>query len=299
MVGLLRLGISCNQCCVFCTATDEKEETLSTKNSKEKIDLLVQWGEEELVFTGGEPTLREDLTELISYAKKRGAKKVELQTNGVLLSDIEKVNTLSDSGLDRALVSVHSHKKEVSDRLTQKEGTHAKTLEGIQNLLETGIEVTLSHVINTLNYKHMVEYVTFFSERFGINNFYFAMVRPNGRAHENKWVVPKLTEIELCLYEAMDFCRARKIGFSVEGVPLCYMCGYAEKCSETTRMFKKKSPYIGNDSAILENIHQVLLQKHKTKDEKCYFCEKSKICAGVWKEYAEIHGTGDLVPIFQ
>jgi len=80
------LTYSCNHSCIFCSCPwendkDLKSKEISTEEWKEIIDKCVFLGVRHITFTGGEPTLREDLFELITHAKKRNLD-IGLITNG-------------------------------------------------------------------------------------------------------------------------------------------------------------------------------------------------------------------------
>ena len=61
-----------------------------------------------IVFTGGEPTLRDDLPELIAHAEKNG-QITGLNTNARRLSDPDYVEQLVEAGLDHVQITVESH----------------------------------------------------------------------------------------------------------------------------------------------------------------------------------------------
>jgi MoaA/NifB/PqqE/SkfB family radical SAM enzyme len=243
--------------------------------------------------------LRDDLDELIKFAKDKGFKDVELQTNGVLLSNRRLAHKISEAGVDRFIVSLHSHKKGISERITNAPGTFDKTLMAVKNLTELEKNIHISHVINSLNYRDLTNFLKFIKKRFpSVSSFYFSLVRPNGNAWQNKWIVPKISEIDIYIYQLFDYCRDNKIPFSVEGLPLCYMQGYEAHSTEVHRILSKPVFYIGSDT-LRGNTHRFTLTHLKSKGEQCDSCFIRGICPGVWVEYAEIHGTGELFPIFE
>jgi len=295
--NLIRLGHNCNQNCVFCTVALDGERELTTDEVKSRILLLAKRKAKFITFTGGEPTIRKDLPELIKFAKECGIEKVELQTNGVLLHRRSMVERLVKSGLDVALVSLHSHEEEISEKLTNSKNTFRKTLEGISNLTRLCKNVQISHVINSLNYRYLCEFAEFIHERFPkVSYIYFGFVRPNGNALKNKWIVPKISDIDLDIYKAFNYCKCNGISFGAEGLPLCYMQGFEEYSVEIWRLLSKPVFYIG--TALRSDIHHYVQTTLKKKDERCRCCSLNDICPGVWKEYADIYGTVELFPVF-
>ena len=95
----------CNLRCVMCGQWRQKpREELKTEDWKKIMDDLRRNGFRNIHFTGGEPLLRKDLNELVSYCNKAGFT-VGMTTNGVLL-DSGALNALIDSGLRSVALSV-------------------------------------------------------------------------------------------------------------------------------------------------------------------------------------------------
>ncbi|QLJ53378.1 MAG: radical SAM protein [Candidatus Fermentimicrarchaeum limneticum] len=296
--NLIRLGNKCNQNCIFCTVALDNERELSNEEVKKKIEFLSEKGADILTFTGGEPTIRKDLPDLIRFAKGKSFRRIELQTNGVLMSDKKLACEIARAGVDEVLVSLHSHRKRISERLTNVPGTFDKTLKGIENLLELDKRVCISHVINSLNYSDLTNFVKFVKNRFpSLSSFYFGFVRPNGNANFNRWIVPKISDIDFRIYGVFSYCREHKIPFSVEGIPLCYMQGYETHSSEVHRILSEPVFYMGSGDTQYD-VHKFVIKNFRAKGEQCEFCFVKDICPGLWKEYADIYGTEELFPVF-
>ena len=82
-VATLKLTYRCNLTCIHCPWSQRTSDELSTDEWKARIDELRSKGVENFIFEGGEPTLRDDLAELIDYTRGLGGK-VVLSTNGTL-----------------------------------------------------------------------------------------------------------------------------------------------------------------------------------------------------------------------
>lgn len=79
---------------------------LSTDEWKSVLDKAWQAGIPHITFTGGEPTLREDLPELIAHAEKNG-QVCGLLTDGASLSKKKYLDLLLQTGLDHVLLVLH------------------------------------------------------------------------------------------------------------------------------------------------------------------------------------------------
>lgn len=100
---LLEVTSRCNLRCRFCFADGgRQEDDPSLEEMKAAIrDIVRQCGEPLLQLSGGEPTLRDDLPELVRYAKEAGCSYVQVNTNGIRLAqEPEYAKKLADAGLD-------------------------------------------------------------------------------------------------------------------------------------------------------------------------------------------------------
>ena len=139
----------CNQQCVHCYAagqTQSSEEELGTEEWKKIIDRCREVRIPQVTFTGGEPTMREDLHELIDYAKWFVTR---LNTNGIKLTR-EYCDKLREASLDSVQVTFYSYDKEVHNRLVGAE--HWKdTVAGIENAIAAGLNLSVNTPLCTLN----------------------------------------------------------------------------------------------------------------------------------------------------
>jgi organic radical activating enzyme len=97
--------------------TKRVDRELTTDEWKSIIDKAWAVGIPHILFTGGEPTLRDDLPELISYAENNG-QVTGLLTNGIKLGDTKYLNTLLQAGLDHTMIIIQPDEKRSWDSLT-------------------------------------------------------------------------------------------------------------------------------------------------------------------------------------
>lgn len=83
--------------------TKRVDRELSTAEWKTILDKAWEAGVPHIVFTGGEPTLRDDLAELIAHAEALG-QVTGLLSDGEKLADAEYLNTLLQTGLDHLMI---------------------------------------------------------------------------------------------------------------------------------------------------------------------------------------------------
>ena len=113
-IEYLRISVTdrCNFRCVYCMPLEgldwlPKQEILSYEEITEVVRQLAPLGLRRLRITGGEPTIRPDLTSLIRMLRAvPGIEDIALSTNGVRLP--EMAPALHDAGLDRVNMSADS-----------------------------------------------------------------------------------------------------------------------------------------------------------------------------------------------
>ncbi len=141
----------CNLKCVHCYAkavTEDGTDPISTQQAKVMIDDLAQFGAPVMLFSGGEPLVRQDLPELAKYATSKGMRAV-ISTNGTLI-DRNMAKILKEVGLSYVGVSLDGG-EEVHDAFRGVKGSYKKALQGLDYCREEGIKVGLRFTINKRN----------------------------------------------------------------------------------------------------------------------------------------------------
>ena len=241
----IRIGLQCNEGCLYCFADPEMWKdrprgwgadysNLISESWRRELREIRDAGYDGLSISGGEPTLYPDLVKMVKYARLLGFTRVELQTNGTLLTE-ENARRLSRAGVCSALISLPSHREKVYNAITATKTAnyYQAALEGIANFLDVGARVTLCHVLCTANYRYVADYVDFVADRFPeVQAISFLYVQPEGRATQNASLYPSLVDLKPFWLEAMARCDARGIAFRTDvqtGLPLCMMTGHEER----------------------------------------------------------------------
>ncbi|MEE9260094.1 MAG: 12,18-didecarboxysiroheme deacetylase [Candidatus Scalindua sediminis] len=152
-VVVWNVGQRCNLKCVHCYSQSKDIEypnELNTKDAKAMLDGLAEYGAPVILFSGGEPLMREDLMELITYARDKGLRAV-ISTNGTLITE-EKAEELKKFGLSYVGISLDGL-RETNDKFRGIEGAFDDALQGIRNCQKVGIKVGLRFTINKRNAK--------------------------------------------------------------------------------------------------------------------------------------------------
>ena len=135
----LALTYRCNNACAHCyNARPRNYPELDTQTWKKIIDRVWEQRVPHVVFTGGEPTLRDDLVELVAYAQEKGLV-TGLNTNGRKLADPSLLQELIEAGLDHVQITIESCDSSVHNTMVRASGAWEETLTGLRNVVASKI----------------------------------------------------------------------------------------------------------------------------------------------------------------
>ena len=175
----------CNLFCKHCyrdSGTGKKlKNELNTQEGKELIGGIEEAGFDLLIFSGGEPLLRQDIFELMEYAASLGVIPA-LGTNGTLVTK-EVAEKIKDSGVKSVAVSLDHIAPEKHDYFRGRKGCFQESLRGIENCLGAGLKVQLNYTVTKLNNKEIPEFIDFAS-RLGAKACHVLFLVEIGRGKE-------------------------------------------------------------------------------------------------------------------
>ncbi|WP_066635960.1 putative heme d1 biosynthesis radical SAM protein NirJ1 [Desulfolucanica intricata] len=146
---------TCNLKCIHCYSnSDHKkyEGELNTVEAKQFIEDLADFKVPVILFSGGEPLIRPDFFELVTYAKKFGIRST-VSTNGTLITG-EVAQKLKAAGVGYVGISLDGI-GENNDRFRGHQGAFEAALRGIRNCIAVGQRVGLRFTINRHNYQEL------------------------------------------------------------------------------------------------------------------------------------------------
>lgn len=215
----------CNQKCIHCYAGEQEyaiKDELSTSEWKHIIDECQKACIPQLTFTGGEPTLRDDLVELVEHASWFVTR---LNTNGILLTE-KLCSELYEASLDSVQITLYSKEEHIHNLLVGT-STFNKTIQGIKNAISAGLNVSVNTPLCSLN-KDYLSLVKYLHEELGVNYFTCSGIIITGNATNDDSVHTQLTEDELIniLRELKEYEKETSIGINftspgwVDGIKL-------------------------------------------------------------------------------
>ncbi len=298
----LALTFTCQNDCIHCYAGGpHATPELTTQQWKVVIDRLQEIGVFILTFTGGEPTLREDLPELLTYAQEKGMV-TGLITNGRRLKDENYVNILEKTGLDFAQVTLESHKPEIHDKMTASNGSWVETVAGIRNAARSTIFVSTNTTLSKQNASTFLTTVDFIKsldvKAFGCNSLIYSG-KANAVSDEFalpldalKELLPKVREkahqlgLKFLWYTPTQYCRFDPVQLGL-GIKSCTAAMINMCVGPNGDVYPCQSYFesLGNiliDSweNIWENPLAVKLRKREFAEPKCKDCSQLQLCGG-------------------
>ncbi|UCE13163.1 MAG: radical SAM protein [Candidatus Heimdallarchaeota archaeon] len=177
----------CNLKCVHCYQDSSSEDDpiknskeLSTLEALQTVDILAKSGCGSLSFSGGEPLVREDFFEV---AKRTSDRKLlcTLSTNGTMI-DHDIAEKLVSVGVSGITISLDSLSSSFHDEFRGVNGSHAKTLSGIEACAEIGKfkELIIATTLTNKNLNDIPGLIELASEM-GATRMYVSRILPVGR----------------------------------------------------------------------------------------------------------------------
>ena len=330
----IHVGNACNVKCKFCYYIDSltAKNNKTTEELKMDIDFLKRRGMNRIDFTGGEPTIRQDINELISYARQHGFKQVGVITNGVRMCNKEFAKKMIGAGLNDALFSLHGPNAEIHDGLTQLPNSFEKIVKSMENVKELGIkQFRTNSVVNKDNYKvlpEMAELIVKLKPK--IANLILFNPAEDARLYSQDMMVA-YSEAAPYVKKAIDIMKPYVKRINVRYIPLCFMEGYEEHVCNTYQQdydpyeadnlnrermhlglpivvyhiakgffYVHPSRYASIRLGLKPLMHEAWVKGssgNSVKTPNCKDCKYDYICSGVSKEYEEFIGLHEIKPV--
>lgn len=150
----------CNYRCRGCNVWKEQDKReLSTAEIKRGLDILKDLGIVELVLSGGDPLLRDDIGEILDYASKLFVTSV--YDNGSMAA--EKIDCLRH--VDFVAISIDSLDEAKNDYIKAVPGAWKKATEAVELLQREGIKVAVTPTISQKNLYEIVDMTNYFTDK--------------------------------------------------------------------------------------------------------------------------------------
>jgi len=329
-------GLKCNARCRFCYYWDSlNTEDPSTEEIKAKLRYAKKHGIKDVDFSGGEPTIRRDLPDLVSYAKDLGFRYICVITNGIKLANKDYFEKLVECGLNDVLLSIEGHNAEIHDYLTRVTGSFDRINKAIVNAKEFGVKLRTNTTVTSVNYKYLPKLAEFLANKQpdAVNFILF-----------NDWcsaykvirdMACKYSDAAPYLREAIDILDSSVRKITVRYIPFCFMVGYEKYvCNLLQKKYDPdewvdsvklrlvlgdtnnlrasliywkyvirgiiKYPKVLRSLRLFEILHDAIIENMRegyVKSQRCKKCKYFNICDGLERSYADVIGLNELEPV--
>lgn len=208
-----------NQCNMYCDhcyrdAGARVEDELSTAEAKKLLDEIARAGFKIMIFSGGEPLLREDIFELVACARELGLRPV-FGTNGTLITP-EVAEKLKQAGTMGMGISLDSLNPDRHDQLRKFPGAWEGAVAGMQNCRAVGLPFQIHTTAFDWNYDE-IEALTDFAVEVGAVAHHIFFLVPTGRAVNIENEALRVEKYERLLHRILK--KQREV--SIELKPTC------------------------------------------------------------------------------
>jgi cyclic pyranopterin phosphate synthase len=287
----LVLGYDCNLACDYCTITPEmRRRNMTTDDVRRRLREGRERGCTRVAFTGGEPTIRDDLVPLIEEARAMGFSWVKLQSNAVRFAYPKYVERVVRAGVDVFHVTVSHTDDARRDRMTRVPGSAAASRAGLDALLAGGADVVCDVIVEQGTAPALPDTVAALHRR-GARRFHLWLVSLTDGNRENVESLPRIREIRPALEAAFRYGRENGLEILSLHVPRCMLPGSEAHVWDVMR----QDAIVSTPEATFALCESRLSANAKV--DACRRCVYDGTCSGVRRDYLERFGDEEIVAV--
>lgn len=283
----------CNLHCVGCYSDDERRnqcKDLSLLQIKQIIDVLHEQQLHTLLISGGEPFIRDDIVEILKYAKAK-IPQVVVGTNGTRIT--EEVARSIKGLVDNVSLSIDGYAIDKADYIRDK-GTFPKVLDAAKHLWGAGVPFSLLPTIHRKNFRDIGSFLEL-AEKINAPIAFSLLTCNTYEKSLEDFVLSEQDFLEFIKQNSgNDSVHVNESSINMDDLSFRSSCGAgkntisidARGCVYLCHMLHTEEFYMGNilvDSwdSIFTNIRKQKLTTHDVdKIDECMNCEYKFFCGG-------------------
>ncbi len=294
--ALLKVGYACNNRCLFCHSHRERDTApASTAALAERIGEARRRGLRMIVYSGGEPTIRPDIAQLIELPRALGLD-LGFVSNGRRFSQRPFVDACHRRGLRYAYVSLHGACAETHNTLVGA-AAYDQVLAGIAHVAALGnVALTVNTVVCRENLGQLEAIVRLLA---GIGNLRikFSVLEGKGAAMDAfRTLSVPLGVVAQRIYEALAFGEQLVAGrsdvqFGHDGLPPCLAAAHSRYHDDL-----RANGILFMSEAFEDRLYPVD-ERNKAQGIACATCALCETCAGIFAAYVRLGLDDALEPL--
>jgi SAM-dependent methyltransferase len=289
MKALIKVGYGCNNHCTFCHTLDVRHVDGDSDEVERKIDRAARLGHTMVCLSGGEVTMRKELTRWAARAAARGMD-VGLVTNGRMLAYPALVDRLLQYRLKYVYLSLHGGSPKIHNLLVRAEAFE-ETYAAIGNLAGRGLDFTVNTVVTRQNVQHLRGVVDAMLPYLDVVTK-FSMVQPKGGADKLfEHVIPPVSLVASKVHDAIEYGLSASGGrglYAHDGIPFCLLPGHEQRYDDLrTHRFATMIEIGEPDFFPVDD-------RAKVQPDECRGCALRGPCPGLYRGYQEVHGAEEI-----
>jgi sulfatase maturation enzyme AslB (radical SAM superfamily) len=261
------LGGRCNNNCVHCPSEHKDSPPVDNRAVR---DLLEQQETDNIVLYGGEPTLRNDLMDLIHSARIKGCRRIKLVTNGRSFSNVNYLQQVINAGCSLFEITLWGSNPNIHEYLSRMPGSFWETINGLGNLSDIPHDkfVCVRIPICKENLSD-IENTVMTALNMSVHRIILSMQDQNLSFQS---ALPHISN-------SINISIFNRVWILTEGIPFCLMQGL--------------EPHISEICTGWETIYQRMFQKNK----ECIECLYRDLCPGPDSRYVQQFGKREFSPV--
>jgi sulfatase maturation enzyme AslB (radical SAM superfamily) len=247
---VIYVNSKCNLRCIHCYVGNDLLKSANNFSIDSLLNFINSFPQlDRITLLGGEPLLYPDIEKVFLQLEKIKIKEKRITTNLTVLN-----NDLIDSILKSktmVCVSLDGHNPSLHDLIRGK-GSFNKTINNLKSLIKTGVDIEITHTINSFNKQYLWELIDFL-KNLGIHRLNLHKTSPKGNALNNKNLIIKPSEWRE-IVNKLRLLNKNNTDFRIR-----YEVGYVNK-KEFDFLVKNKNYHVHADKSFYSNSgHRVVL----------------------------------------